>query len=78
MFLWRSITQWVGDMGVIALFVAVLPRLAIGGRELFFAEASGLSEEELDASIEGRQHSSSGSCTPRSPQHRRWRSGWPV
>ena len=28
-------------MGVIALFVAILPRLAIGGREMFFAEASG-------------------------------------
>jgi trk system potassium uptake protein TrkH len=41
MFFWRSMTQWLGGMGVIALFVAVLPRLAIGGRELFFAEASG-------------------------------------
>ena len=38
-FFWRSMTQWVGGMGVIALFVAVLPKLAIGGRELFFAEA---------------------------------------
>jgi trk system potassium uptake protein TrkH len=34
-------------MGVIALFVAVLPRLAIGGRELFFAEASGPTDEKL-------------------------------
>jgi trk system potassium uptake protein TrkH len=47
MFFWRSMTQWLGGMGVIALFVAVLPRLAIGGRELFFAEASGLTEEKL-------------------------------
>jgi trk system potassium uptake protein TrkH len=46
-FLWRALTHWVGGMGVIALFVAVLPRLAIGGRELFFAEASGPTDEKL-------------------------------
>jgi trk system potassium uptake protein TrkH len=46
-FLWRSLTHWLGGMGVIALFVAVLPRLAIGGRELFFAEASGPTDEKL-------------------------------
>jgi trk system potassium uptake protein TrkH len=46
-FLWRSVTHWLGGMGVIALFVAILPRLAIGGRELFFAEASGPTDEKL-------------------------------
>jgi trk system potassium uptake protein TrkH len=46
-FFWRALTHWVGGMGVIALFVAVLPRLAIGGRELFFAEASGPTDEKL-------------------------------
>ena len=40
-FFWRGLTNWLGGMGVIALFVAILPRLAIGGREIFFAEASG-------------------------------------
>ena len=33
-------TQWFGGLGVIALFVVVLPRLGIAGRQLFFAEAS--------------------------------------
>jgi trk system potassium uptake protein TrkH len=47
MFFWRAMTQWLGGMGVIALFVAVLPRLAIGGRELFFAEAAGPTDEKL-------------------------------
>ena len=47
MFFWRSLTQWLGGLGVIALFVAVLPRLAIGGRELFFAEAAGPTDEKL-------------------------------
>lgn len=46
-FFWRALTQWLGGMGVIALFVAVLPQLAIGGRELFFAEAPGPTDEKL-------------------------------
>lgn len=50
-FFWRSMTQWVGGMGVIALFVAVLPRLAIGGREIFFAEASGHDDEKVTPQI---------------------------
>jgi trk system potassium uptake protein TrkH len=44
-------TQWLGGMGVIALFVAVLPRLAIGGRQLFFAEAPGPSDDRLTPQI---------------------------
>ena len=39
-FLWRAMTQWFGGLGVIALFIVVLPRLGIAGRQLFFAEAS--------------------------------------
>jgi trk system potassium uptake protein TrkH len=46
-FFWRALTQWVGGLGVIALFIAVLPRLAIAGRELFFAEAAGPTDEKL-------------------------------
>jgi trk system potassium uptake protein TrkH len=46
-FLWRAVTHWIGGLGVIALFIAVLPRLAIGGRELFFAEAAGPTDEKL-------------------------------
>ncbi|MGE3510367.1 MAG: TrkH family potassium uptake protein [Vicinamibacterales bacterium] len=50
-FFWRALTQWLGGMGVIALFVAVLPRLAIGGRELFFAEAPGPTDEKVSPQI---------------------------
>ncbi len=46
-FFWRALTHWIGGIGVIALFVAVLPRLAIGGRELFFAEAAGPTDDKL-------------------------------
>lgn len=50
-FFWRSMTQWLGGMGVIALFVAILPRLKIGGREIFFAEAPGPDEEKVTPQI---------------------------
>ena len=51
LFLWRAELQWVGGLGVIALFVAILPRLGLAGRQLFFAEASGPSEEGLTPQI---------------------------
>lgn len=51
LFFWRSLTNWLGGMGVIALFVAILPRLAIGGREIFFAEASGPDDEKVAPQI---------------------------
>ncbi len=47
LFLWRAMTQWFGGLGIIALFIAVLPRLGIAGRQLFFAEASGAPGEAL-------------------------------
>jgi trk system potassium uptake protein TrkH len=50
-FFWRSLTQWLGGMGVIALFVAILPRLGIGGRQLFFAESPGPTDEKLTPQI---------------------------
>jgi trk system potassium uptake protein TrkH len=39
--IWRQFTQWLGGMGIIVLFLAVLPRLRVGGRQLFEAEAPG-------------------------------------
>jgi trk system potassium uptake protein TrkH len=50
-YFWRAITHWVGGLGVIALFIAVLPRLSIGGRQLFFAEAPGPTDEKLRPQI---------------------------
>ena len=48
---WRSLTQWLGGMGVITLFVAILPRLAMGVGQLFFAEAPGPTDEKLTPQI---------------------------
>src|SRR5215210_6693092 len=42
MAMWRQITAWIGGVGIIVLFLAVLPRLRIGGRQaLFKHEAAG-------------------------------------
>ena len=35
---WRSITQWLGGMGIIVLSLAIMPILGIGGMQLFVAE----------------------------------------
>jgi trk system potassium uptake protein len=45
--LWRNLTQWLGGMGVIALFVAILPSLAVGGSQLFGREFPGPLRERL-------------------------------
>ena len=47
LFLWRGFSQWVGGVGIIVLFIAVFPQLAIAGRQLFFAEAPGPTEDRL-------------------------------
>ena len=47
LFLWRALTQWMGGIGIIVLFIAVFPQLAIAGRQVFFAEAPGPTEERL-------------------------------
>ncbi|MEM6553738.1 MAG: TrkH family potassium uptake protein [Planctomycetota bacterium] len=39
--LWRSLTHWLGGVGIVVLFVAVLPMLGIGGKKLFQIEAAG-------------------------------------
>ncbi len=42
MAMWRQFTAWVGGVGIIVLFLAVLPRLRVGGRQaLFRSEAAG-------------------------------------
>jgi len=39
---WRSMTHWIGGMGIIVLSVAVLPFLGIGGLQLYSAEMPGV------------------------------------
>ena len=46
-FFWRSFTQWLGGMGIIVMFIAVLPQFAVAGRQMFFAEAPGPTEDKF-------------------------------
>jgi len=48
---WRSLTQWIGGMGIIVLTVAILPILGIGGMQLFIAEAPGVTPDKLKPRI---------------------------
>ena len=32
--LWRSLTQWLGGMGIVVLFVAIFPNIGVGGKHL--------------------------------------------
>lgn len=50
-FFWRAFIQWLGGMGIIILFTAVLPQFAVAGRQMFFAEAPGSREENLTPRI---------------------------
>ncbi|HSJ63502.1 MAG TPA: TrkH family potassium uptake protein [Gemmatimonadaceae bacterium] len=45
--LWRSLTQWIGGMGIVVLGVAVLPYLGVGGMQLFRLEAPGPTTDRL-------------------------------
>ncbi len=45
--LWRSLTQWVGGMGIILFTIALLPLLGIGGMQLFRAEVPGPIADKL-------------------------------
>lgn len=43
--LWRATTHWLGGLGIVVLFVAVLPMLGVGGRRVYRVEAPGPSPE---------------------------------
>ena len=48
---WRSLTHWIGGMGIIVLAVAILPLLGIGGMQMFAAEAPGPNADKLHPRI---------------------------
>jgi trk system potassium uptake protein len=48
---WRSLTQWMGGMGIIVLGIAILPFLGVGGMQLFRAEVPGPTPERLQPRI---------------------------
>lgn len=49
--LWRSLSQWIGGMGIIVLTIALFPLLGIGGIELFVAESPGPTSTKIHPRI---------------------------
>lgn len=49
--LWRSITHWIGGMGIVFFTIAVLPNMGGGDVKLFSAEATGLKIGKLHPRI---------------------------
>lgn len=51
MLFWRSMTQWLGGMGIIVLSLAILPIFGIGGMQLFIAEVPGPTPDRISPRI---------------------------
>ena len=49
--LWRTLTHWLGGMGIIVLFLAILPFLGVGGMQLYLSEVSGPMGDKLKPRI---------------------------
>ena len=48
---WRNMTNWLGGMGIVVLFVAVLPILGVRGTALYGAESVGPTKDKLRPKI---------------------------
>ena len=48
---WRSMTQWIGGLGIIFFTIAVLPVFGVGGVQLFAAEATGPRHDKVHPRI---------------------------
>lgn len=49
--LWRSVTQWLGGVGILVLFVAILSYLGMGSKSLFCNESSFQADESTTTRI---------------------------
>ncbi len=49
---WRSLSQWLGGMGIIVLSLAILPILGVGGAQLYQAEMPGLVKDRITPRIQ--------------------------
>ena len=50
---WRSLTHWLGGMGIVVLTIAILPRLGIGALQLMRSEAPGPTVDKLTPRVAG-------------------------
>ena len=48
---WRNFTQWLGGIGIIVLFIAILPQMGVGARYMFRSEIPGTDKEGISPRI---------------------------
>src|SRR5690606_31339831 len=48
---WRAFTHWIGGLGIVVIFVALLPGLGGGTKRLFHAEMTGIANEGITPNI---------------------------
>lgn len=48
---WRSFTQFLGGLGIILLFIAILPQLGVAGRQLYYVDSSRLTKETITPKV---------------------------
>lgn len=49
--LWRSVTHWIGGMGILVFTVSLLPKLGIRGFQIFKKESPGPVKGKIDSTI---------------------------
>ena len=49
---WRSLTQWIGGLGIVVFTLALLPIIGNGGTQMFNAEVTGLGVDKLRPKIQ--------------------------
>lgn len=49
--LWRSLLQWIGGMGIVVVFLTVLPALGVGGKFLYQMEMTGPIKDEISPRV---------------------------
>ena len=51
MLFWRSLTHWVGGLGIIVISLAILPLFSMSGTQLFAAETTGPTKDKIHPKI---------------------------
>lgn len=51
MLFWRSLTQWIGGLGIVFFTIAILPIFTSGGVQLFSAESTGVTHDRTHPKI---------------------------
>ncbi|MCA8943500.1 MAG: TrkH family potassium uptake protein [Planctomycetes bacterium] len=49
--LWRSLVQWIGGIGIILVFIVLLPAMGVTGKNLLASEQVGVSNDDIRPSM---------------------------